>query len=265
MRTPKASIEGMQRLQNDVVSLTAQRLVALLKHLSSRAPKMQAALTLLRGWNGEESAASSAAALYEVWWSRHPGKMFLQTILTPEAARAVDAPHASVLLQTLGQPALRFGASANAKRDALLLASLRAAWADLECLQGPDAKRWEWGKMHFSYFAHPMAPIVDNASRALLNVGPLPRGGGACTANVSGYRPENFWHAHGPSFRMVLDVGNWDNSRAINTPGQSGNPASRHYRDLAASWAEGRYFPLLYSRGAIDKATQETIELVPAE
>jgi penicillin amidase len=63
---------------------------------------------------------------------------------------------------------------------------------------------------------------------------------------------------------MVLDVGDWDNSRAINTPGQSGNPASSHYRDLAGSWAQGQYFPLLYSRAAVEKAALETIELVPA-
>ena len=30
----------------------------------------------------------------------------------------------------------------------------------------------------------------------------------------------------GASFRMVLDVGNWDASRTINTPGQSGDPFS---------------------------------------
>ena len=64
---------------------------------------------------------------------------------------------------------------------------------------------------------------------------------------------------------MVLDVGNWDNSRAINTPGQSGDPASPHYRDLAGSWADGKYFPLLYSRAAVQKAASHVIELVPAQ
>ena len=262
-KTPKATMEDMQRLQNDVVSPMARRLVALLKPLSSRDETTRAALALLTAWNGEENAASPAAALYEVWWSRHLGRMFLDAILAPEAARAVGAPHASVLLQTLEQPAARFGVDGTAKRNALLLASLAAAWAEMERLQGRDARRWQWGKMHLSYFVHPMAPIVDNASRALLNVGPLPRGGGAYTVNVSGYRPENFLHSHGPSFRMVLDVGNWDNSRAINTPGQSGNPASPHYRDLAASWADGKYFPLLYSPAAVARAAKETIELVP--
>jgi penicillin amidase len=262
-KTAKASMEDMERLQNDVLSLTARRLVALLRPLSSPDPKTKSALRLLSGWDGEETKASAAAALYEVWWSRHLGSAFMAALLTPEAARAVGAPHASVLLETLERPARRFGADAIRKRDDVLRGSLAAAWADMEQLQGADPKRWQWGKLHFSYFVHPMTPILDSASRALVNVGPLPRGGGAYTVNVSAYQPDNFWQAHGASFRMVLDVGNWDDSRAINTPGQSGNPASPHYRDLAASWADGLYFPLLYSRGAVEKAVLETIELVP--
>ena len=67
----------------------------------------------------------------------------------------------------------------------------------------------------------------------------------------------------GASFRMVADVGNWDASVAINTPGQSGDPASPHYRDLAPLWVEGRYFPLAYSRDAVEKATRTRLELRP--
>ena len=263
-KTPKASMEDMERLQNDVVSLNARRLVALLKPLSSPDQKTAAALRLLSTWDGEEKATSAAAALYEVWWSRHLGQAFKEAVLPPVAAQSFDAPHASVLLESLENPAQRFGADAVRKRNEVLLGSLARAWAEVEGVLGPDSTRWQWGKLHFSYFVHPMTPILDQAARGRMNVGPLPRGGGAYTVNVSSYHPDSFWQAHGPSFRMVLDVGNWDNSRAINTPGQSGDPASPHYRDLAQAWAEGRYFPLLYSREAVEKAARQVIELVPA-
>ncbi|WP_051306787.1 penicillin acylase family protein [Massilia alkalitolerans] len=262
-KTPKASMEDMERLQSDVVSLNARRLVALLKPLSAPDQKTQAALRLLSAWDGEEKAASAAAALYEVWWSRHLGHAFKEAVMAPAAAQSFDAPHASVLLESLENPAQRFGADAVRKRDEVLLASLARAWAEVQGLLGPDPARWQWGKLHFSYFVHPMTPILDQAARAQVNVGPLPRGGGAYTVNVSSYHPDSFWQAHGPSFRMVLDVGNWDNSRAINTPGQSGDPASPHYRDLAQPWAEGKYFPLLYSREAVEKAAKQVIDLLP--
>ena len=62
---------------------------------------------------------------------------------------------------------------------------------------------------------------------------------------------------------MVLDVGDWDNSRTINTPGQSGDPFSPHYRDLAPYWLTGDYVPLLYSREAIERAASTRITLTP--
>jgi penicillin G amidase len=62
----------------------------------------------------------------------------------------------------------------------------------------------------------------------------------------------------------VADVGNWDASVAINAPGQSGDPSSPHYRDLAPMWAEGRYFQLAYSRAAVEKAARIRFELKPS-
>jgi penicillin amidase len=62
---------------------------------------------------------------------------------------------------------------------------------------------------------------------------------------------------------MVIDVGNWDNSRAVNYPGQSGNPDDPHYRDLTGMWSKGEYFPLLYTRAAVEKATERRILLKP--
>jgi penicillin amidase len=62
---------------------------------------------------------------------------------------------------------------------------------------------------------------------------------------------------------MVIDVGNWDNSRCINAPGQSGDPRSPHYADLAPLWAAGEYVPMLYSKAAIYKAADLRIILMP--
>jgi penicillin amidase len=67
----------------------------------------------------------------------------------------------------------------------------------------------------------------------------------------------------GPSARLVVDVGNWDNSRAVNHPGQSGDPDNAHYRDLAPMWRAGEYFPLLYSREAVEGAAEKRILLAP--
>jgi penicillin amidase len=65
--------------------------------------------------------------------------------------------------------------------------------------------------------------------------------------------------------RLVLDVGAWDNSVAINTPGQSGDPFSTHYRDLFPLWATGAYIPLDFSRAAIDRDAELVVSLTPGK
>ena len=169
---------------------------------------------------------------------------------------------------SLEKPRTHFGndgGDANAKRDAVLLTSLSAAFTSLQQRLGMDHRQWRWSNLHYALIEHPLANAADAATKATLNVGPLTKAGGSSTVNISTYNPNSFQQIGGASFRVVIDVGNWDNSRAINTPGQSGNPASAHYRDLAPQWAKGEYFPLLYSRKAIEAAATQRITLQPGK
>ena len=104
---------------------------------------------------------------------------------------------------------------------------------------GPDASTWRWGRLHVAKFDHALMPLADKATAAQLSVGPLAYGGAANVPRAATYRRSDYQLTAGASFRMVLDVGNWDASRTINTPGQSGDPFSGHYRDLAPLWATG--------------------------
>ena len=262
---PRHSLEDAQRLQNDLVSHTARRLLALLAPLQSINRTTQAALQFLRGWDAQESADSPQAALLEVWWSRFLVPSFPQTVLGRAELAALRAVDPRVVLDALENPTARFGTDAATQRDRLLLDTLTQAWLQMGQTLGTDARQWQWGRLHHTLFEHPVAALANPATAATLQVGPLPRGGGSSTPNVSAYDPRSFRQAGGASFRMVLDVGAWDNSVAINAPGQSGNPDSPHYRDLVDLWRDGRYFPLLYTRAAVEKAAQERLTLKPAD
>jgi penicillin amidase len=167
------------------------------------------------------------------------------------------------MLDALEHPETWFQGNAAERRDQILLTSLRAAYREMEKLQGTESSQWKWGKLHYNLSEHPLSSIVDEDTRAKINVGPILKHGGQYTVNASAYRTSDFRQTNGPSARLVIDVGNWDNSRAVNHPGQSGNPDSPHYRDLAPMWRAGQYFPFLYSREAVEKATEKKIELVP--
>jgi penicillin amidase len=262
-KADKLTIEDSLRIQNDEVSIPARRLVTLLQSLSSDDPKTQAALSLLKGWDAVVEADLPQSALHEVWWSRHLGRAFKYAVLSKAAADAFGAPDAAVMLDALETPQTRFGQNAEQKRNLVLLTSLRSAYEDMEKLQGPDPKLWKWGRLHYNLSEHPFAAIVDDATRTKLNVGPIQKRGSEFVPNNSQYRATDFRQITGPSVRVVVDVGNWDNSRAINHPGQSGDPDNPHYRDLAPMWRSGEYFPLLYSRKAVESATEKRITLVP--
>ncbi len=269
-RLPKVSIEDSMRLQNDVYSVTARRLQVLLKTLNPTDPRVQAAVKLLTEWNLMVAGDSAAAALYEIWWSRYLGAAFRDAVLPKAAAALIRVPDHDAMRAGLEKPdtlfdKANFGRDAIAKRNEVLEKSLALAWADMQKLGGADAAQWQWGKLHTSFFGHVLANAADDATRIRLNVGPMPKQGGTDTVNLSSYDPNSLRQFAGPSFRMVLDVGGWDNSRAVNAPGQSGDPASPHYRDLAPLWLKGEYFPLLYTRAKTEASLSRRIDLVPAK
>jgi penicillin amidase len=259
----RISMEDSMALQNDVVSIPARRLVTLVQSLHSEAAAAQAALNLLKNWNAALDADSPQAALEEVWFSHHLGPAFKEATLGKAAAEAFEHPDPRTMLEALEHPETQFRGNATEQRDRMLLASLGAAYLEMEKVQGADWSLWKWGKLHFNLSEHPLSSSLDEQTGAKINVGPIPKHGGRYTVNASGYRTSDFRQIVGPSARLVIDVGNWDNSRAVNHPGQSGDPDSPHYADLAPLWRAGHYFPLLYSRGAVENASEKKIELVP--
>ena len=132
--------------------------------------------------------------------------------------------------------------------------------AELEQRLGPDMNRWQYGqaKLKHVLLKHPLSDAVSPDLRARLDLGPLPRGGYAHTVNSTS---DNDNQATGASFRIIADVGDWDRSLGTNTPGQSGDPDSPHYRDLFEPWADGEYFPAFFSRAKVESVTEATTVL----
>ena len=269
------SLADSVALQNDYVSIPARRIVQRLDGLNPDSPKAADALRLLRGWDGNLSADSAAAALFEVWYRRHlrpallrqalerlapPGKVSaaLQAVL-PVEDLLTDA---RVDLSLLEQPGTRLGPDPASVISGVMLSSLADAVGDLEQLLGPDKSQWSWGRLHVSRLTHPASALVSAPLREKMTVGPVPRGGSGDTVGNTAYTP-NFVQSAGSTFRIVIDVGNWDGSLAMNSPGQSGDPDSSHYADLFGSWASGEAFPLLYTRERVEDAVERRIILEP--
>jgi penicillin G amidase len=244
-------------LQTDTVSTQSRRGVALITGLSSGDPDVARALGLLKAWDNNETTDSAAAAIYEVWTTKHLGRATVAAA-APEAAKPLIGASSP-------DPVLTYLEGASAKvRDPILLSSLAAAVAELKTTLGPNMAEWTWGRLHRARFTPEIAKLADPALAAQMSLGPLAVPGSASTPRAASYDPKTFDQTAGASVRLVLDVGDWDNSMAINAPGQSADPMSPHYRDLFPLWAAGSYVPLRFSRAAVEGDAEVVMSLRPA-
>jgi penicillin amidase len=101
-----------------------------------------------------------------------------------------------------------------------------------------------WGVAHQRAFPHPLLHAFDLPT--------VQRSGGPTTVE-----------ADGATYREILDVANWDRSLAINVPGQSGQPGSPYYGSLLKLWADNEYFPLAFSRTAVNGVAAHRLILKP--
>lgn len=240
-----------QRLQTDVRSIPAVRLQRLLTPLSPQDADARHARALLLDWNAEMIADSAAAALYGLWWLKHLRPSVIAALAPGAGSDLVGIGHADAILTALEANAAELGP--------VMEASLATAWREALVIMGTDPSRWRWGQLHQMLFRSPVAAIAEQG----FTVGPFQMGGDGSTPMHTSPRVADWRVASGASVRLVMDVGDWDKSLFINTPGQSGDPNSPHYADLAALWSKGDYVPLPFSPEAVEAATDMLIELIP--
>jgi penicillin amidase len=184
--------------------------------------------------------------------------------VTPEAVHGlIGSGSLDAVIAYLNHPDTRLGPDPEVARRDLLLESLGNAMEDLKQRLGPDMTTWHWGRLHTMTFIPSVARLADPALKARLALPMVELPGSQDSPRAAAFDAPDFSVVAGASVRMVLDVGDWDRSVTINAPGQSGNPASAHYGDLLAPWTKGAYVPLLYSRSAIEHATERILVLRP--
>ncbi len=276
----KITLADMAALQNDVVSRPALALIKLLARGSGSMAGATSAETILVKWDGALRVDSSAAALYEAWLARLRDEVFF------DIAKGADGE------EDLGAEAILHFFSAGENQQ-LMRKALAQAVEELSREQGPEAEKWRWGAMHQVEFRHDLDRQPGGA--ALFDRGPVARPGDGDSVDATGFDPpprsfhQSFyrsaprslqrtgkkpagvtpvtahvwWQKSGASYREILDTGDWDRSLAVNVPGQSGQPGSRHFDDLLPLWSQGKYFPLQFSQEKVMVSAEDELILAP--
>lgn len=240
-------VEDAKRLQHDVGSWNAERLVPLLQRLRADDPVVEAARTELVT-SDRQIAGDYRAALY-VSWENSLRRMLIAQRL-PASLRREGALRLTDLVTPLVRPTRDwFDGNPATARNRLLLGALAAAVTEL----GGDRDPQAWSRAHTAIFSHPLA--VGERARQRFNVGPFP---------VPGYADTVFAVSDttGPALQVIFDVDDWDRSVGVNAPGQSSAPASPHYADMAKRWAESGYVALPFSAEAVRNSAATTLTLI---
>jgi penicillin amidase len=244
------SIADSHDLQRDYESVLARRVIGLLPPPTGLS---HSSLWLLKQWDAKMLEESPGAALFAVWYYRHLPAALIKHLL-PDAGPEFAELDSLATLRALQQE--------GAQQVAVI--SLQQAWKETVELLGENPDAWRWGDLHKISFSHPLASLADDDLAQMMAYTTYPRGGAANTVNKSGFDKDDFGVRSGASFRMVLDVGLWDDAEVTNAPGQSGDPRSPFYGNLLQGWATDSSIPLLYSRDAVEANEAVRIELLPA-
>ena len=262
----------MAALHQDVVTLSWRETREALLAVTPNGSAAERALTLLRTWNGELAADSSAATVYELWLAE----------ICERACRS-RAPRSFRIATGVGVMKLIPGTTFNARLASFvsnlireqppgffeswageLASALEAVTARLVRERGTDTARWAWGDIR------PL-PVVHRFGEKkpldrIFNRGPLPGYGDGTTVNQAGFE---YWKplrhstvtAH---LRSVIEVGDWSSARFVLLGGQSGNPFSPHYDDMIPLWQRGEGVPIHWDEADVAGATRHEVVLVPS-
>ena len=187
-------------------------------------------MPLFEGWRGNRAEVESARAALSKW-NKTLRKESAEAALYTAWRGAVD-------------PKARDASTPQTTRLQLAQAGLEKAIQTLTKKQGPDRLRWRYGRLHTRSFPHAFVSQFDLPT--------VERGGGPGTVA-----------ADGASYREIVDAGDWDRSVVTQVPGQSGQPESEFYGNLLPLWANNEYFPLVFSRKAVDQQAARRLMLQP--
>jgi len=261
------SVAQFAQMQADLLSNLARELTPQIIEVldNERDPKAREALDYLKRWDYRIAGDSVAAAIFEVFY-HHLLENVLRARLDMLLTQRWLAFAAFVYLNAWelagaktrgGEPWLP-----GRKRDEVARSSFSQAITFLTSRLGSDMAQWRWGRLHRVAFQHPMGRVFP--LDRLFNFGPYPYDGDGDTLGMSEYfHTTPYDAAVVPSFRLIIDLADFDNSLACSSTGQSGRPFDRNYGDQIPDWLSRRYHPMPFSREAVEAQAKSRLLLEP--
>ena len=233
-------IQEMLKLQVDYYSIPAEQIINFANNLITDNKEY---FTLLENWNKKLEKNSIEAGIYIEWQNQIRSEIQDQYI--PDEVKDYIEMQLYRVIDVLSK-------MENKSKENLLNETFNNAIVNLKSKFGENSENWVYGQNDYKHVKinHPLENIVNDSIKNIISLEVHPRGGDGYTP---GSTSNSLNQRSGASFRVVIDTNDWDKSFATNSPGQSGNPNSKFYKNLYEDWANDKYFPLLYSKSKILK------------
>ena len=274
----KHSAEDFEAMQVDQLSLAAKELVPLIIALTPEDEWCRRAITFLKAWDYQLSADSAAACIYEVFFTHLVRRTLEEKLgswsdfflgkglhmLRPHTV-FFHASH-SWLMEKMREKPQWFAPTGAGPVDGkswteAMEEALESAVGELRSRLGDEVSRWRWGGLHKQYFRHPLGEV--RGLDRIFNRGAVPMGGDANTVWQAAYVPYHGYDVNSftASWRQIIDLADFNRSRATLPSGQSGHPGSRHYADMISQWRRGEYHPMLWDREQVEAQARGRLDL----
>jgi penicillin G amidase len=234
----KISINDVRDIQHDVFNIPFSNLARDLAALGASADVKR----ILQGWDGKMTADAKAPLVVNE----------IRNCLVDKLAQDNKPAPAWVIRERILYRAIREKSALwlpknFAGYEEMVAACETASLAALQKKYGADETKWRWGDAFVANFQHPLsiAPLIGGQFAVkFTNVN-----GSGQTPNVGPY----------VSMRHIASPGNWDETRHVIPLGQSGNPASDHWKDQFEAWRTGspQIFP--FSKEAVERSAKEIV------
>ncbi len=240
--------EDMRRFQTDPGSPRADAFVpaflaaaAVLQTTRRSDDTLRRAAALLSEWDRRYTRENRRAVLFEAAMAALP--RLLLDELTPASSDTTQGPVAvpqeAVILELIADSGNAWWddrrTAETEGRNEMLARALKAGLARALREHGPpEGDGWLWSNAHQANIYH----LLRMPALSALH---LPVQGGPSTLSPSPGRG-----THGPSWRMLVELGPEVHAWGTYPGGQSGNPASRWYMDRVPRWMAGELDTLLF-------------------
>jgi len=234
----KFDMEDMINLQIDYFSIPSKQIIELSKgYMKNNIEYFEK----LSKWNNVLDKSSVEAGIY-IEWQNQISFEFMREFVPKEVQKYIEVQIYKIIEGISKMD--------DQQKSLFLNKTFNQAINSLEKKYGLDPSDWVYGQSNYKHVKiyHPLEKIVNDSVKDIIALKTYPRGGDGFTP---GSTSSELNQRSGGSFRVVINTKDWDNSFATNSPGQSGNPKSKFYKNLYKDWANDKFFPLLYSKNKI--------------